>query len=359
MMKSHCTLSRWPVSLLLAGVIASHADDRQKPPAPSLAQATEKVVAEPAPPITPVTETELRATVSKSLDYLAKGGDQWMNERSCNSCHHMPQLLWNHREARARGFAIDEKKFVEWLKWTEANAKNIGPGREMTAFLKLALPDKPMPDLTKIVAAGQLQDGSWKAAGQFLGQKRPAPEVTANSSLIFLLALAANDEDRAISDDAMKKAGAMFAKNEKANSVETLSYRVIVARRFGNQKNVVTISSDIAKLQHPDGGWGWQITDGVSDSIATGLALYALQPSSDSVIAAAITRAQRFLIATQKDDGGWPVDYAKLSKTDRSKPEKAKSRTDANMIYSYWGTAWSTLSLLQGVPLKKAVAGQR
>ena len=298
------------------------------------------------------TEAELRTVITKSQGYLAKGSDEWMAERNCNSCHHLPQVLWNHREARMRGFTIDEKKFDEWLKWSGDNAKNIGPGREMTAFLKLAMPDKLAPELTQIIMQGQQPEGSWKPAGQFLGQKRAAPEVTANSSRIFLLALAAGDKDKKASDDALVKAAVFMAKDVNPTSVETLAYRVLFARRLGKPEEVSAIIGEIASLQHADGGWGWQIKEPESDAIATGLALYALQPSADPLVRAAITRAQQWLIAHQKDDGGWPVDYSKLSTTDRSKPEKAKSLKDATMIYSYWGTAWSTLGLLQGVPLK-------
>ena len=301
-------------------------------------------------------EAELRATITKGLGYLAKGGDQWMEEKNCNSCHHMPQVLWNHREARARGFAIDEKKFDEWLTWSEGNAKNISAGREMTALMKLALPDKPMSELTKIINEGQKPDGSWAPAGQFKGQKRPLPETTASSTRVFLLGLAANNADKEACDAAMAKAAALLAKDDKATSIESLAWRVITARRLGKPDDVSSISAEIAKLQHADGGWGWQIKEAASDSIATGLALFALQPSTDPTVTAAITKAQRYLIATQKEDGGWPVDYAKLSSTDRSKPEKAKSLNDATMIYSYWGTAWSTLGLLQGVPLKTTAA---
>jgi squalene-hopene/tetraprenyl-beta-curcumene cyclase len=328
--------------MLAAAFTACHAEDSSKPlPAE-----------EAGPSAQPPTEAELRAVITKSLGYLAKGSDEWMAERNCNSCHHLPQVLWNHREARMRGFTIDEQKFDEWLKWSGDNAKNIGPGREMTAFLKLAMPDKPVPELTQIIMQGQQPDGSWKPSGQFLGQKRAAPEVTANSSRIFLLALAAGDNDQKASDDALAKAAAFIAKDGKPTSVETLAYRVLFARRLGKPEEVSAITGEIVSLQHADGGWGWQIKEPESDAIATGLALYALQPAADPLVRASITRAQHWLVAHQKDDGGWPVDYSKLSTTDRSKPEKAKSLKDATMIYSYWGTAWSTLGLLQGVPMK-------
>jgi hypothetical protein len=306
----------------------------------------------------PPTEAELRGTITKSLGYLAKNNDTWMEEKNCNGCHHLPQVLWNHREAKRRGFAIDDAKFDEWLQWSGDKAKNIGAGREMTAFMKLALPDKPAPELTKIVKEGQQPDGSWKPSGQFLGQRRAAPEVTANSSRIFLLALAVDGNDKQISEEAMAKAAALLAKDGQATSVETLAYRALFARRFGKPEEVTAISGEILSHQHADGGWGWQIKEAASDSVATGLALFALQPSTDPATIAAIARAQRWLITTQKEDGGWPVDYSKISTTDRSKPEKAKSLKDATMIYSYWGTAWSTLGLLQGVPVKQLQASE-
>ncbi|WP_395743150.1 hypothetical protein [Prosthecobacter sp.] len=308
--------------------------------------------------VTPPTEPELRAVITKGLGYLAKGSDEWMAEKNCNSCHHLPQVLWNHREARMRGFTIDEKKFDEWLQWSDENKTDIKAGREMTAFMKLAMPDKPQPQLTKIILEGQKPDGSWMPSGQFLGQKRVKAESAANSTRIFLLALAAGDPDPKVRDEAVARAAPFLAKDGASTSVETLAYRALFARRLGKPEELAAISGEIAKLQHADGGWGWQIKEPASDSVATGLALYALQPASDPATTAAISRAQRWLMANQKEDGGWPVDYSKISSTDRSKPEKAKSLKDATMIYSYWGTAWSTLGLLQGVPVKQGAPAE-
>jgi hypothetical protein len=304
---------------------------------------------EPAP-TTPPSEAELRTVITKSLAYLARGSDAWMEEKGCNACHHLPQVLWNHREAKKRGFAIDEKKFDEWLQWSYENGTNIKAGREMTAFLKLAMPDKPAPELTKIILEGQKPDGSWMPSGQFLGQKRAKTESAGNSTRIFLLALMTDEKDKQASDAAMAKAAAFLANDAQSTSVETLAYRTLFARRQGKPEEVASLSAEIVGHQHTDGGWGWQIKEPGSDAIATGLALYALQPSADPAVGAAIARAQRWLIASQKEDGGWLMDYSRLSSTDRSKPEKAKSLKDATQIYSYWGTAWSTLGLLQGVP---------
>lgn len=302
--------------------------------------------------VQPPTEAELRTVITKGLGYLARGSDTWMEERGCNACHHLPQVLWNHREARKRGFTIDEKKFDEWLQWSAENGTNIKAGREMTALLKLAMPDNPAPELTKIILEGQMEDGSWAAAGQFLGQKRDKTETAANSTRLFLLALMTDDKDKQASDDAMTKAAAFLAKEPPSTSVETLAYRVLFARQLGKTEAEAALAAEILSHQHADGGWGWQIKEPASDAIGTGLALYVLQPSADPAVGAAIVRGQKWLISNQKEDGGWPMDYSKISSTDRSKPEKAKSLKEATLIYSYWSTAWSTLGLLQGVPVK-------
>ena len=321
------------VAALCAHTAVSRADDPPKPPP----------------------ETELRAAITKSLGYLAKGSDQWMADKNCNACHHLPQVLWNHREAKRRGFPVDPKQFDAWLTWSESNAKNISAGREMTAFMKLALPEKPAPELTQIIVKGQLPDGSWKPGGQFIAQRREAHEVTANSARIFLLALGTQAADQEITEQARTKAAALLGKNEpekSEKSVETLAYRTLYAQRFGKPEEVATLRAELLKLQHADGGWAWLISESQSDSIATGLTLFALQPSAEPTVAGAITRAQRWLLGKQADDGGWPVDLTRISKGDRSAPAKAKSLRDATMIYSYWGTAWSTLGLLQAVPVQ-------
>jgi len=64
----------------------------------------------------------------------------------------------------------------------------------------------------------------------------------------------------------------------------------------------------------------------------------------------AITRAQHWLLSTQRDDGSWPIDISHISKIDRSAPAKRKTLKNAIDIYTYWGTAWATIGLLQAVP---------
>jgi hypothetical protein len=333
-MNAYPHLARLSALLLGALVTVAHCDDTAKPDEP-----------------------KLRAALTRSLAFLAKEGDEWMGVKDCNGCHHMPKLLWSHREAKLRGFVIDQKLFDEFTKWADSNATKTGPGLEMTAFMKLAMPGKPMPELTKLIVKGQQADGSWKPAGQFGSmQRRGAPDAAGNSARVFLLALATDEADKQAADDARAKAAALLAKNEPATSVETLVFRTLYARRFGKPEEVDALHAEILKLQHADGGWASVIGEAQSDSLATGQALYVLQQSPDAASADAIARAQNWLLTTQREDGGWAIDTTRISKVDRSAPAKAKSLKDATGIYTYWGSAWATIGLLQGVPVQTEAA---
>ncbi len=91
----------------------------------------------------------------------------------------------------------------------------------------------------------------------------------------------------------------------------------------------------------------------MSDVLATGQVLYVLQENAaDQHVADAVARAQHWLLQTQSADGSWPIDITHISQNDRSGPAKAKSFKDATGIYTYWGSSWATIGLLQGVPVK-------
>ena len=111
------------------------------------------------------------------------------------------------------------------------------------------------------------------------------------------------------------------------------------------------IQNEIIKRQRGDGGWSSVFAANMSDVLATGQALFALQPFADEpATAQAIARAQRWLITTQREDGGWPIDITHISQIDRSAPAKAKSFKEATGIYTFWGSAWATLGLLHTLP---------
>lgn len=349
-----------PLLVMMAALTTGHAENKVQPPsakaapASNPAEAAKNAPAKKAEPVKPPSEAELRVGITKSLGFVAREGEEWMTAKNCNGCHHMPEMLWSHREAKRRGFEVDAKKYDEWLEWAVERATDKRPGLEEAALMILALPARPAPELTKLLAAEQKPDGSWKPAGQFSGmQKRGAGDAQANTLRLNLIALATPQPAAAESDGAHTKAAAMLQKKDTPTTVESLVFRTLYARRFGKHEEASALLKDIVKRQRGDGGWSYILGENMSDVLATGLALYVLQENAaDPPTANAIARAQHWLLQTQREDGSWPIDITHISQIDRSGPGKAKSFKDATGIYTYWGTSWATLGLLQGVPVK-------
>ena len=340
------------LAAVLLGICAMpvRAGDTPKSPAQTAAKPS-------APAPKPPSESELRATITKSLGFLAKDGEAWMAAKDCNGCHHMPELLWSHREAALRGFDVDRQKFDEWLAWADARANDKKDGLEMLALMKLAIPGRPSPEITAVLLAEQKPDGSWKPAGQFADmQKRGTPDAQANATRLLLLALAtphAQPEAAAQLETARTKAAALLAKKDAPTSTESLVFRTLYSRSLGETKDADALRGQILGQQRGDGGWSSFIGENMSDPLATGQVLCALHgPAPDPRTAGAIARAQLWLVKTQREDGSWPIDITHISKMDRSAAAKAKSFADATAIYTYFGSGWATIGLLQSVPLK-------
>ena len=344
-----------PYLLVLIGGALSivHAEDKPVA-ATNPAEAAKQAPAKTAEPVKPPSETELRKGITQSLGFIEREGEEWMAAKNCNGCHHMPEMLWSHREAKRRGFAVDAKKYEGWLAWAVEHATDKRPGLEEAALMILALPERSAPELTKLIAAEQKPDGSWSPAGQFSGmQKRGAGDAQANAMRLHLIALATSQPAAPEAAAVQTKAAPGLQKQDAPTTMESLVFRTLYARRFGKQEEAGALIKDIVKRQRGDGGWSYILGENMSDVLATGQVLYVLQENAtDPSTANAIARAQQWLLQTQRADGSWPIDITHISQVDRSGPAKAKSFKDATGIYTYWGCAWATLGLLQGVPLK-------
>jgi hypothetical protein len=80
-----------------------------------------------------------------------------------------------------------------------------------------------------------------------------------------------------------------------------------------------------------------------SDAFATGLALYVLSGQGGKEAAAAVCRAQTFLIKNQQPDGSWPM---------ASRPAEPSGPGPASYLgpIRYVGAAWATVGLVRTNP---------
>ena len=271
------------------------------------------------------------------------------------SCHHLPTLIWSHVAAERRGFPVDLKKLDTWLQWSAERVAGKNPGIETLSQFMLALPQgrEGLPaslrstELARLIVAAQEPDGSWKPGSQFASmQKRQKPEAQEASTRLNVLALASL---AGVSDtNALARARALNwlkQRNEAPLSTETLVFRLLLAQRLKETRIAEAGRDQLFDLQHADGGWSWRMGEAQSDALATGQVLYALRGVTAKRGVKCVARGRQWLLANQHENGEW---FTKSTLITVLPGEGHILRTDG--IYTFWGTAWATLGLLEALP---------
>ena len=192
----------------------------------------------------------------------------------------------------------------------------------------------------------QEADGSW-AWSSAPPKNRPPPVFESDevATLLAYLALGprvpADPNEKSEARDARERAAAWLAKAKPSDTTQAAALRLLVKVRAGEPAEALRPSIDeFLGRRNGDGGWG-QLRGAPSDAYATGQALYVLSLAGVANDRAEVRRAVAFLVATQKDDGSWPM-------TPRSHPGATPA---ANPVpITYFGSAWGTLGLLRSVP---------
>jgi len=304
----------------------------------------------PAPPSgPPPTAAEVRQALGRSVTYLEKEGVAWLNQRKCIACHHGQWMLWGINEARRAGVAVDEKNlnaltervatmyladrkdyekkkqgYVEGMYLMHGQYDPPAAGSKNAEALEVA---------SLLMAAAQRPDGSWKYAGQ--EQNRSAAEADEATTLWAALALDSRDKSDQTATTSRDRALEWMKKAPRGEGNESLVLRLLIELKFGDTGRANTLTEELIDRQNADGGWNWSKKHG-SDPYATGQSLYALGLAGVNADVPAIQAARRFLVTTQKPDGGW---FA-----------PTKKAIGGNQISSYWGSAWAVIGLARTLP---------
>lgn len=307
------------------------------------------------------TDETVRATIERSLPFVQAEGQEWIDEKKCVTCHQVPFMVWSLNAAADRGIMLDEQKRADCSSWALdwqhlATKEDLEKGEEQT----LARHNDPVAQLllgrsmkerdgsavwvklfAERLAAGQQEDGSWKAGGQLPGQKRPereTHEVTTMWSLVALRSYGPQDESLR---ERFAKARSWLGSETKGQSTEWWVVKLLLERGSGNVTEADRCREVLLNQQRDDGGWGW-LTAAESDAFGTGLAIYALARDGLSPDHPAIGRARQFLVETQQQAGSWPVKGTK----------KAKAK-QIEATATYWGTCWAVIGLAETLAIAK------
>jgi hypothetical protein len=316
-----------------------------------------------APAPAPVTQQRVRQAAERGLDFLVKDAARWRQEKQCATCHHGTMTVWALAEAKRQGYAVAPDTFADITQWTKERLKDIDkprdsrPGWSMVstpalvlANMALAVPKQnALLDELKRIAGHLLRhqetDGSWAwSSAPPLNRPPPFFESDEVATLLAALALAphvpALSQEKSDIRDSRDRGLAWLAKNKPNDTTQAAVLRLLFSARAGEPAK--TLHADIdqfLRLQRQDGGWG-QVPERSSDAYATGQALYILNLAGVKEDRSEIQRGLAFLVATQKDDGSWPM-------TRRGHPGVTPGPNTVPIVY--FGSAWATLGLMRSV----------
>jgi squalene-hopene/tetraprenyl-beta-curcumene cyclase len=299
---------------------------------------------------------DVKTAIDRGLAFLSRDAVAWKEEHNCVSCHHAALVVWSMREARLRGHAVDEPVLTDLTKWIAESGDGkftmARPAAAPKAFspkavwFALALGADPEPDavakegmklLLKTVKGEQVENGSWST----WPDTRPPIFGDSDESMTALAALAlqpaavaGDDSARSVRDKAVR-----WLAETKSDDPQSIAMRLVLWRRLGRPvEESEPLVRRIKERQNPDGGWS-QAGNMSSDAWATGQALYALaqagMPPDDPIV----TRAQAFLVGSQREDGSWPM---------TSRPAKPGGPGAKSLIpITGAGSAWGVLGLVR------------
>lgn len=324
---------------------------------------------------TPVNPERIHKTVKRAVAYLQTESDSWLKTRKCAACHHVPLPLWALSEAERQGYPID-KQFVtdtvESLLGSEENLKSsrIFPdpdsppdprpqGRGLNMGLPfLAVAAHSLPNLTdnqkqtlklvtEEIVKKQQPDGSWEF---FSGLRRPPineTQLTDAAWIIMALREATNPDAPESVRASLAKADTWREGAKPAGIHQEQVFKLWLGIHAGKtREELQTTIDDLLALQRADGGWSQTIPEPVSDAYATGQTLYVLSLAGHTADHPQLNRAIDFLVATQTEDGSWPM----LS---RSTPDGSEGSSKLLSPIVCAAASWATLGLTRLVPHTK------
>jgi hypothetical protein len=241
---------------------------------------------------------------------------------------------------------VDSARLAELQLWTRASfierikaPRDTRPGYNLVNYQALlyGVMDRAVPgsgaeaDLATIrdhMVRHQETEGCWDSPS---GGRPPVFESASAITGFANLALLGS------SLPAAERGTDWLADREGISSTQVAALRLMALAWSGASASAVEeASAELRTLQQKDGGWA-QAPGLSSDAYATGQALYALRVSGITRDNRAVARGTAFLVATQKEDGSWPM-------ASRPAMEGGKPAGLLSPIV-HFGSAWATMGL--------------
>ena len=316
-----------------------------------------------ATPDDPPEPKAIRGAVEKALPLILKGTAGYAESRDCFSCHHQAVPVLALATAKDRGFAVEADAIrgpvdlaeADLLGAVESYRKGVGQGGGVTragyALLTLEVGGKAPDELTGAVAEYLLKrDESrdhWRPSSD-----RPPSEASAfTSTYLALRALASYGAEAQKGRIAERVAKVRrWLESTRPKDTEDRVFRLLALKAASaRDASIREAADDLLATRRDDGGWP-QLDGGRSDAYATGSALVALHRAGGlPTDSPAYRGGLKFLIAAQREDGSWFV-------ASRSKPFQPYFESGfphgKDQFISMAATSWAVTALATACPEK-------
>ena len=324
------------------------------------------------------TTVAVEPATQRGLALVTRAASNWLQNKTCFSCHHQTLPMLAMTEAARAGLVPDKA----WLKSQADNAHRYFderiadmdegdhvPGGAATAaygLWALSLDQRPADKTTTSIvnyllqiqgverlkgdkpADAQPRDGRWIASCK----RAPLQGSEIGDTVLVLIGL----ERYATTGQQPKVAAARasaekFLAQAKLRNQQDRLWRLWGLHRLGGDADAkATTLAAILKAQRPDGGWSQTDNDESSDAYSTGQTLFMLCQTGMAKEDPVAQRARDYLLKTQHADGSWLVESRVKFK---AQPyfENGDPHGEHQFLSSA-ATCWATAALAQLLPLK-------
>ena len=312
------------------------------------------------------TPQQVRNAAERGLVFLEKDAVTWRENKTCSTCHHGTMTVWALSEAKSQGYAVAPETLAEMTKWTKERPfkdieklRDTRPGWNMvnTPALYLAVMAQVVPKQDAVSAdeLKQIADHLTRhqeAGGYWSWSLAPPanrfPPFFESDEVVTLLAnsalrphVPADPKEKSTMRESRDNAAAWLTKTPSTDTTQAAAIQLLVKVLAGESaKSLQPEGDSLMSRQKRDGGWA-QLQDLASDAYATGQVLYVLNLAGVKSNRAEVQRGLAFLVATQEENGSWPMLL-------RAQP--GEKRGTNRVPITYFGSAWATLALMRTMP---------
>jgi len=288
--------------------------------------------------------------IEAALPLLEKQSHTFIRIGGCNSCH--AQDLVSAAAAIARDKGIPAPPEIAQLPQSmmppaerimDLNVVTVASvGWELFDFGMNRKPKTPYTDaVVRHITAMQTPAGN----GSTNESRRPpmtAGDVATAALSIYALKQYAQESDKATTDAVIARAVKWLESSNPSTTQDRAFHLLGLAWGNAAAPVIATSARALAAMQRPDGGWN-QLPDMVSDSYATGQALYALNAAGKMAVSSpGYQKGIDYLLRTQAPDGSWHVETRAIWLQPHFESGFPYGR---DQFISAAGTAWAVMAL--------------